>query len=52
MIEQDNFGRNLPEAIVKYYSSEHAKGAQDKFNNYKVLNSVLTVQPYKYVKKW
>jgi len=25
MIEQDNFGRNLPSALVKYHSAEAAK---------------------------
>lgn len=43
MIEQDNFGRNLPSAIAKYYSAESAKKAIENINNKKVMNSVLTV---------
>lgn len=48
MIEQDNFGRNLPSAIVKYYNAETAKQAIDNINNKKVMNSVLTVEPYRH----
>jgi RNA recognition motif-containing protein len=51
MIEQDNFGRNLPSAIVKYYTPETAKKAIEKFNDQKVLNSVLKVEPYKNIRK-
>jgi len=50
MIEQDNFGRNLPSAIVKYYNAETAKQAIDNINNKKVMNSVLTVEPYRHKK--
>ena len=47
MIEQDNFGRNTPTAIVKYHSAEMAKQAMTKLNGNKVMNSVLLVEPYK-----
>ena len=47
MIEQDNFGRNLPSALVKYYSADHAQSAISNINGKKVLNIVLTVEPYR-----
>lgn len=47
MIEQDNFGRNLPCAIVKYHSADMAQQAIANLNSKKVLNSVLTVEPYR-----
>lgn len=50
MIEQDNFGRNLPSAIVQYHTADAAKGALTSINGRKVLNSVLTVEPYKRVR--
>lgn len=52
MIEQDNFGRNLPSALVKYYNAETAKKAIENINSKKVMNSVLTVEPYKHSRKW
>lgn len=51
MIERDNFGRDLPSAIVKYYTAENAKKAMEKLNDQKVLNSVLKVEPYKNIRK-
>ena len=47
MIEQDNFGRNLPSALVKYYSADNAKQSISNLNGKKVMNSVLTVEPYR-----
>lgn len=52
MIERDNFGRDLPSAIVKYYSAENAKKAIERYNDQKILNSVLKIEPYKYNKNW
>ena len=47
MIEQDNFGRNLPSAIVKYTTGDAAKQAIANNHGKKHLNSILTVEPYK-----
>ena len=47
MIEQDNFGRNLPTAMVQYYSIDTARQAVSVFNGKRVMNSVLTVEPYR-----
>ena len=47
MIEQDNFGRNLPQALVKYHNADMAKQAITNLNGKKVMNSVLTVEPYR-----
>lgn len=51
MIEQDNFGRNLPSALVQYHTAECAKNAIANINGKKVLNSVFTVEPYKNIRK-
>ena len=51
VIEQDNFGRTLTTAIVKYYSPESARSAIQNLNRHRVMNGVLTVEQYKRVKK-
>jgi RNA recognition motif-containing protein len=51
LIEQDNFGRTLTTAIVKYHSPESAASAISNLNRHKIMNCVLTVEPYKNVKK-
>ena len=50
LIEQDNFGRTLTTAIVKYHSADHARGAIANINRHKIMNCVLTVEPYKNTK--
>jgi RNA recognition motif-containing protein len=50
-IEQDNFGRTLTTAIVKYYEPDSARSAIQNLNRHKIMNCVLTVEPYKNVKK-
>ena len=50
-IEQDNFGRTLTTAIVKYHDPQSAKQAIQNLNKHKIMNCVLTVEPYKNVKK-
>jgi RNA recognition motif-containing protein len=47
LIEQDNFGRSLATAIVKYHNTEAAKSAIHNLNRHKIMNCVLTVEPYK-----
>ena len=51
LIEQDNFGRSLTTAIVRYHSADSAKNAITNLNQHKIMNSILTVEPYKNVKK-
>lgn len=43
LIEQDNFGRSLTTAIVRYHSAESANNAMAGLNQHKVMNSILTV---------
>lgn len=50
-IEQDNFGRTLTTAIVKYYEPLSAKNAIQNLNRHKIMNCVLTVEAYKNIKK-
>jgi RNA recognition motif-containing protein len=50
-IEVDNFGRSLNTAIVKYHSPESARSAIQNLNRHKINNCVLTVEPYKNIKK-
>jgi RNA recognition motif-containing protein len=50
LIEQDNFGRSLTTAIVKYHSPESARSAIQNLNRHKIMNCILTVEPYKNVK--
>lgn len=47
LIEHDDFGRILPTALVKYTNSTAATKAIEKFKDYKLNNSVVTVEPYK-----
>ena len=47
LIELDDFGRQLTTALVKYTNASAAEQAMSKFKNYKLNNSVLTVEPYK-----
>jgi RNA recognition motif-containing protein len=51
LIEQDNFGRSMTTAIVKYHNASSAKSAIANLNQHKVMNSILTVEPYKNVKR-
>lgn len=50
LIEQDNFGRSLTTAIVKYHNPESARSAIQNLNRHKIMNCILTVEPYKNVK--
>jgi RNA recognition motif-containing protein len=34
-------------AIVKYHNAQSAKSAIQNLNQHKVMNSILTVEPYK-----
>lgn len=43
LIEQDNFGRSLTTAIVKYHSPDSARTAIQNYNRHKIMNCVLTV---------
>lgn len=47
LIELDNFGRSLTTAIVRYHTAESAKNAIQALNQHKIMNSILTVEPYK-----
>ena len=47
MREHDDFGRELPTALVKYHGAESARSAIEKLNNKTIMNSVLTVEPYR-----
>ncbi len=51
LIEVDNFGRSLTTAIVKYHSTESARSAIQNINRHKIMNCVLTVEPYKFIKR-
>lgn len=51
LIEQDNFGRSLTTAIVKYHGADSAQNAIQRLNRLKVMNCVLTVEPYKHHKQ-
>jgi len=50
-IEQDNFGRTLATALVKYHNPESARSAIQNLNQHRIMNCVLTVEPYKQTKR-
>ena len=51
LIEQDNFGRTLTTAIVKYHDPLSAKNAIQNLNRHKIMNCILTVEAYKNIPK-